>query len=126
MNSLLLLNLSATTTSVSPSLSGSNTGQVATMASMLGGLILVLALIFVLAYIVKRFNLAPTSHGTMKTLAVTPLGQREKLVLVDVGGQQYLLGVTPTQVNLIDKLVEPVTVESVSFASKLRQAKSQQ
>ena len=126
MNSLLLLNLSATTTSVSPSLSGGNTAQVATMASMLGGLILVLALIFVLAYIVKRLNLVPSSHGPMKTLAVTPLGQREKLVLVDVGGQQYLLGVTPTHVNLIDKLVEPVTVESVSFASKLRQAKSQQ
>ncbi|MGL4900085.1 MAG: FliO/MopB family protein, partial [Shewanella sp.] len=51
------------------------------------------------------------------------LGQKERLVLVQVGGQQYLLGVSAQQVNLIDKLAEPIEIESVSFADKLRQAK---
>ncbi|MGI2259480.1 flagellar biosynthetic protein FliO [Shewanella sp. GXUN23E] len=97
-----------------------------TMASMVGGLILVLLLIFALAFVVKRFNLVPSSHGQLKTLAVTPLGQKEKLVLVEVGKQQYLLGVTPHQVNLIDKLEEPLEVKVVSFAEQLRQAKGGQ
>ncbi|MEZ9199350.1 flagellar biosynthetic protein FliO [Shewanella sp. 10N.286.54.B9] len=100
--------------------------SVATLASMVGGLIVVLLLIFALAYMVKRLNLVPSSQGVLKTLAVTPLGQKEKLVLVEVDGQQYLLGVTPHQVNLVDKLSEPVEISTDSFASRLRQAKSSQ
>lgn len=45
--------------------------QVATLASMLGGLILVLLLIFALAYLLRRFNLVPTTNGVLKTIAVT-------------------------------------------------------
>ena len=100
--------------------------QMAAAASMLGGLILVLLLIFALAYLLRRFNLVPTNHSVFKTLAVTSLGQKERLVLVQVGEQQYLLGESGQQVNLIDKLAEPIEIESVSFADKLRQAKLKQ
>ncbi|MCF1426700.1 MAG: flagellar biosynthetic protein FliO, partial [Shewanella sp.] len=47
------------------------------------------------------------------------------LVLVEVGKQQYLLGVTPHQINLIDKLEEPLEVKVVSFAEQLRQVKGE-
>nr|WP_257982794.1 flagellar biosynthetic protein FliO [Shewanella sp. GutDb-MelDb] len=100
--------------------------SVATLASMVGGLIVVLLLIFALAYMVKRLNLVPSNQGVLKTIAVTPLGQKEKLVLVEVDGQQYLLGVTPHQVNLVDKLTTPVEQPKVSFADRLRQVKSSQ
>ncbi|QYJ79899.1 flagellar biosynthetic protein FliO [Shewanella acanthi] len=100
--------------------------QVASAASMLGGLILVLLLIFALAYLMKRFNLVPSNHNVLKTLAVTSLGQKERLVLVQVGEQQYLLGVSGQQVNLIDKLAQPIEIETASFAEKLRQAKLKQ
>lgn len=100
--------------------------QVATLASMLGGLILVLLLILALAYLLRRFNLVPTTNGVLKTIAVTSLGQKERLVLVQVGEQQYLLGVSSQQVSLIDKLAEPIHLEADSFASRLRQAKLKQ
>lgn len=100
--------------------------NLSTMASMVGGLILVLLVIFALAFVVKRFNLVPSTHSKLKTLAVTPLGQREKLVLVEVGEQQYLLGVTPHQVSLIDKLEQPVEITSTSFAEQLKQVRAQQ
>ncbi|GIU09939.1 MULTISPECIES: flagellar biosynthetic protein FliO [unclassified Shewanella] len=100
--------------------------SIATLSSMVGGLIVVLLLIFFLAYLVRRFNLVPSSQGVLKTIAVTPLGQKEKLVLIEVGGQQYLLGVTPQQVSLVDKLTTPVEVSTESFASRLRQAKTSQ
>ena len=99
--------------------------HVATLANMVGGLIAVLALIFLLAYIVKRLNLVPSNGSVIKTIAVTPIGQREKVVIVEVNGQQYLLGVTSQQINLIDKLATPVEVESHSFASRLKHAKEQ-
>lgn len=122
ISSLMVVAVAATTTQASIEREPALT----TMTNMLGGLILVIALIFLLAYLVKRLKLVPSSHGVLKTLAVTPLGQREKMVLVEVDGQQYLLGVTPQQVSLIDKLDNPITIEQDSFASRLRQAKSSQ
>ncbi len=98
----------------------------ATLASMMGGLVLVLLLIFALAYIVRKLNLAPSNNGTVKMLASTPLGAKEKLVLVEVGKQQYLLGVSSQQISLIDKLDDPVEVEVHTFASKLKQASAKQ
>ncbi|WP_394392244.1 flagellar biosynthetic protein FliO [Shewanella woodyi] len=96
------------------------------LLNMMGGLIVVLVLIFVLAYIVKRLNLVPASNGVLKMVAATPLGQREKVVLIEVEGQQYLLGVTAQQVNLIDKLDTAVKTDPDSFATRLRQAKTKQ
>ena len=122
MSSLMATVLSSSTTQATVEREPALT----TMSNMLGGLIIVLGLIFLLAYLVKRLKLVPTSHGVLKTLAVTPLGQREKMVLVEVDGQQYLLGVTSQQVTLIDKLDNPIKVEQDSFASRLRQAKSSQ
>lgn len=101
-------------------------GYAATLASMVGGLIAVLVLIFVLAYIVRRLNLLPSGSGLIKPLAATSLGQRERVVLVELDGQQYLLGVTSSQVTLIDKLDSPVSVPQESFASRLKLARAAQ
>ncbi|MCK8043338.1 flagellar biosynthetic protein FliO [Shewanella sp. 1CM18E] len=128
---LVLASLAGAETQVSTaanvtSNTASSASSIATLSSMVGGLIVVLVLIFFLAYLVKRFNLVPSSQGVLKTIAVTPLGQKEKLVLVEVDGQQYLLGVTPNQVSLVDKLAQPVEVATESFATRLRQAKQSQ
>ncbi|WOT06258.1 flagellar biosynthetic protein FliO [Shewanella youngdeokensis] len=124
---LVLASLGSVATSAQTSAQTSAApSSVATLASMVGGLIVVLLLIFLLAYLVKRLNLVPSNQGVLKTLAVTPLGQKEKLVLVEVDGQQYLLGVTPHNINLVDKLAIPVELPNDSFASRLRQAKSSQ
>ncbi|ABM00494.1 flagellar biosynthetic protein FliO [Shewanella amazonensis] len=122
--SLTLLSL-ASTGSAGTDVAGS-AGYATTLASMIGGLILVLAVIFVLAYVVRRLNLVSSGGNVVRTLAVTPLGQREKLVLAQVGEKQYLLGVTASQITLIDKLDEPLTVVQDSFASRLKMAKDGQ
>ncbi|WP_244325749.1 flagellar biosynthetic protein FliO [Shewanella aestuarii] len=100
-----------------------NGSYVSTLANMIGGLIVVIALIFVLAYIVKRLNLVPSQHGQIKTIAVSAVGQKEKLLIVEINQQQYLLGVTSQQINLIDKLHDPVTPNDTAFAKRLQQAK---
>ncbi|MEZ9141838.1 flagellar biosynthetic protein FliO [Shewanella sp. 10N.286.52.E4] len=104
---------------------GAETSNIAALSSMMGGLILVIAIIFVLAYIVKKLNLVQSNQGVIKTVAMTALGQKEKIVLIELEGQQYLLGVTAQQVNLIEKLDTAVNVETTSFASRLKQAKQQ-
>lgn len=126
----ILLSLAPASTSLSDSsgavtstASGAQSSHIASLASMIGGLIVVIGIIFVLAYIVKRLNLVPSQHSVIKSVAVAAMGQKEKVVLIEVNGQQYLLGITSQQITLIDKLDQKITVESETFAQRLRQAK---
>ena len=44
----------------------------------------------------------------MRVIASLPVGCKEKLLVVKVGEQQLLLGVTPQQVNFLYRLEEPL------------------
>ncbi len=94
---------------------------VASLWSMLGALAFVVGIILLLAYVTKRLKLVTANQGGIKTVSATPLGQKEKLVLVELEGQQYLLGVTSQQITLIDKLSSPTQAEQQSFAEHFRQ-----
>ncbi|WP_299978163.1 flagellar biosynthetic protein FliO [uncultured Pseudoteredinibacter sp.] len=63
---------------------------------------LVLAIIYALAWFVKRFsNQSSLSASPIKVLNSTSMGTREKLVLAEVNGQQILLGVTAHSINAL-------------------------
>ena len=72
------------------------------------GLLAVIALILLLAWLVRRVNLLPGQRSGMQVVAVLPLGQRERAVLVQVGEQQLLLGVGNGQVTLLERFEQPV------------------
>lgn len=77
------------------------------------GLLLVLALIFSLTWLARKMRFMPMnaySKGALRTLASLQLGTKEKLVLVEVNEEQFLLGVTSQQINLIDKLDKPLAL----------------
>jgi len=90
------------------------------------GLLLVLALIVAMAWLMKR---SQQWHGIgqqqFKVIAALPLGPREKAVLLQVGEQQLLLGVTPQNVNLLSALEQPLDLnvgqQSTVFSDKLKQ-----
>jgi flagellar protein FliO/FliZ len=72
-------------------------------------LIVVLAAIFVVAWIVRRMRLASSRvGGAIDVIADVPLGQKERAVLLKVGGTQILLGVAPGRVNTLHVLTEPL------------------
>jgi flagellar protein FliO/FliZ len=84
-----------------------NTG--AHLMSLVFGLTLILLLIFALAWLVRRMGQGGLlSHSQMKIVAAMPLGTRERVVVVDVAGQQLLLGITTTQINTLHVFPEPV------------------
>jgi flagellar protein FliO/FliZ len=91
------------------------------------GLILVLGIIFVLAWLIKRTNRFQTSvNGEMKVIAGLALGPRERAVLLQVGEQQILVGVTTQHVQTLHVLETPIPVDSnkfkpINFADKLHQ-----
>lgn len=81
-------------------------GQV---ARLLLGLLLVVGLIVLLAWLLRRvqqFN--PRGGPLIKPIASLPLGARERLLLVQVGGEQILLGVAPGRITPLHVLKEPV------------------
>jgi flagellar protein FliO/FliZ len=93
------------------------------------GLVLVLGCIVLVAWLLKRTTSFHTAaNGKMRVIAGLPLGTRERAVLVQIGDEQLLLGVTPQQVNLLHKLEKPLAADSrerPDFAGKLRQIMQQ-
>lgn len=73
------------------------------------GLVLIVSLILVLGWFLRRFGQGGAfNNKSMKILATLPLGARERLVVVDVGGQQILLGVTPSEITRLHVFENPV------------------
>ena len=67
------------------------------------GLAVVLCLFFVCLWFMRKMGALPTSaKQNMKVISGLSLGMREKLILVQVGDKQLLLGVTS---NRIDNLL---------------------
>ena len=77
---------------------------------MLGGLVLMLIIILGLAWVLKRFSLIPnTANGAMKLVAATGVGQRERVVIVEINGTWLVLGVAPGRVNMLHSMEKPST-----------------
>lgn len=94
-------------------------------------LVLVLALIFGLVWLMRRAGQGSWQNTRqLKVLASLALGQREKVVVVAIGDEQIVLGVTPQQVSLLKTLEQPLPiVESSlnmqSFGEKLKEVLAQ-
>jgi len=83
------------------------------LGSMFASLLLVLACIFVFAYLMKKTNLLKNGKGRtlIKVVAMHPLTNKGRVQLIEVNGQQYLLGVTEQNITLLDKLEKPLVEE---------------
>lgn len=88
-------------------------------------LILILALIFVVGFLVRR--LSRTGFGKsplLNILATLPVGSRERVILVEVADQWLVLGVTSSQINMLLNLPARPVPESESSVIKTDLARS--
>lgn len=73
-----------------------------------GGLVLVLGVMLVLAWLVKRYVQLPgVGKGQVQILGGVSLGAREKAVLLSVEGRRLLVGVAPGRVQTLLELTGP-------------------
>jgi len=97
-----------------------------------GGLILVLGVFFMCVWMVRKAGgLTSTTAGQMRILGGLSLGAKERVVLLQLGNKQLLLGVSPGRVEALhtlegeDCLIFENTrsngVEENQFAHKLMQ-----
>lgn len=84
-------------------------GSAGSLAQVTLSLLLVLAAVFAAAWVVRRMRgFGKFGANTIQIIADTALGPKERAVLIQVGRQQLLLGVSPGRVNTLHVLAEPV------------------
>ncbi len=67
-------------------------------------LLLVVAIIFALAYIMRRFNVTHSSNGQLKVVASMMAGAKERIMVIEVGDEQHLVGITAQSITHLSKL----------------------
>jgi flagellar protein FliO/FliZ len=92
------------------------------------GLLIVIGAILVMTWIIRRMGYVQARvSGALKILGGLSLGQRERVVLMQVGEQQLVVGITPGNIRTLLVLDKPIEVEATphagvegSFAQKLQ------
>ncbi|WP_428829089.1 flagellar biosynthetic protein FliO [Endozoicomonas elysicola] len=70
---------------------------------------MVVSLIFILAWLVKRFNpKLPAMGKDIELISSAPVSSQSRLSLVRVAGKDLLIGITPTNITLLKDFDAPV------------------
>ena len=78
---------------------------------MLGALLGVLLLIFAAAWLMKRIQHGQANGRThLKIVSVLPLSAKERVVLVQAGSEQVLMGVSNAGIQHLHTLREPIHI----------------
>jgi flagellar protein FliO/FliZ len=96
------------------------------MVQVVLGLLLVIGMIVGVAWLTRRFgNFQADASGALRVIGGLSMGPRERVVLVQVGDRQLLLGVAPGRVSTLHVLDQPLVPLSPSapandsFAARL-------
>jgi len=100
----------------------------ATMGKLAAALVIVLVVFFIFAKVMRHVQgfQGGLTQG-LKIVSALSVGQRERVVVVQAGEEQLVLGVTSSQINTLHVLNKPIEVPSESgdgsdFKSKLTAA----
>ncbi len=82
-------------------------------------LLVVVGVIFALAYVMRRFNVTAMGGNQMKVAASMVVGTKEKIMVIQVGDEQHLIGVTSHNISHLSKLDKnlDVPVEGLNKAT---------
>ena len=95
------------------------------LAQLALSLVAIVALIFAISWLLKRFKLAgPRGRGDIAVIDELALGPRERIVLIRVGESQVLVGIGAGTLVGLTPLAAPLAVNAPSdapvFADRLR------
>jgi len=83
------------------------------IVKILGSLVLVILMMAALLFMMKRFSFKGNMiQGSVKILSALSIGPRERIMLIQVGDEQLLVGSTPSSIRSLHVLDKPVDVGS--------------
>lgn len=69
------------------------------------GLALILLMIFLLAWVMKKMQLTPQSgHNLIQIVSAISVGHRDRIALIQVGDEQILVGLTPGRMHKLHEM----------------------
>jgi flagellar protein FliO/FliZ len=100
--------------------------SMSSLAQLTLSLFAILALIFALSWMLKRFKLAgPRGRGEIAVLDELAVGPRERIMLIRVGGSQVLVGVGAAGIVALTPLASSIELSGTpaqpAFADRLRE-----
>ncbi|TWI02798.1 flagellar protein FliO/FliZ [Luteimonas cucumeris] len=105
---------------------GGKVAQAAPAAPGIGGalvaLVLVLALILGLAWLLRRLpgaRLGLHANDQLRLVTSLNVGTKERLLVVDVGGEQLLLGVSAGGISSLHRLSQPLAMPAAPTMPKM-------
>ena len=96
------------------------------IVQMLIGLALIIGILFVAAYLVRKLNGGPRfgQSGPLRIVGGLAIGARERIVVVEIGETWLVVGVVPGQIKTLHTLARgelPATAGEKPFTQWLRQ-----
>ena len=83
-------------------------------------LLLVVGVVFMLAFLMRRFNVTQSGSSNLKVVASMMAGTRERVMVIEVGNEQHLVGVTAHNINHLAKLSQPLPNDSATNNEKFK------
>jgi len=84
----------------------------ASMFKVMGGLLVVILAIFASAWFFRRFgNMQSISNKSLKIIGGLSISQKDRVILLQVGEEQLLVGVSPGRIQTLHVLNKPVEIE---------------
>jgi flagellar protein FliO/FliZ len=84
------------------------------IVSIFLSLLLVIGVVFVLAFLMRRFNVTQSGTSNIKVVASMMAGAKERVLVIEVAGEQHLLGITAHNINHLATLSTPIDNSSTS------------
>lgn len=86
-------------------------------ATTLGSLVLVIGVILLLAWLLKRMKVpALGQQKGLRIVSQLPVGPKERIAVVHVGEEQFLVGITSQSIQTLAKLEKPLKEDLTSSA----------
>jgi len=76
-----------------------NLSNPTSIVSIFLSLLLVIGVVFMLAFLMRRFNVTQSGTSDLKVVASMMAGTKERVLVIEVAGEQHLLGITAHNIN---------------------------
>lgn len=88
------------------------------LATTLGSLVLVIGLILLLAWLLKRMKVpALGQQRGLRIISQLPVGPKERIAVIHVGEEQFLVGITGQSIQTLAKLEKPLNEEELTSSA---------
>jgi flagellar protein FliO/FliZ len=88
------------------------------IVSIFLSLLLVIGVVFILAFLMRRFNVTQSGTSNLKVVASMMAGAKERVLVIEVAGEQHLLGITAHNINHLATLSTPIDTSPASSGNE--------